>query len=166
MPYNAVKTLDGHIVIDAHLPRFWSSLCTALDAEELENDQRFATLDARNRNRSELLDILNEKFSSRASREWLETLEACDVPCAPINDLRAALNDPATLALNMVVDINHTGVGLKFKASGNPIVFIPIHWAPDAFMSDKQFREFWWPPFRKMMVGLIDAGLIKGMVSR
>ena len=46
------------------------------------------------------------------------------------------------------------------RASGNPIVFIPIHWAPDAFMSDKQFREFWWPPFRKMLIGLIDAGLI------
>jgi uroporphyrinogen-III decarboxylase len=46
------------------------------------------------------------------------------------------------------------------KATGNPIVMIPIHWAPDAFMSQKQFQEFWWPPFRKMMLGLIDAGLI------
>ena len=46
------------------------------------------------------------------------------------------------------------------RASGHPIVFIPVHWAPDAFMSDKQFREFWWPSFRKMMIGLIDAGLI------
>jgi len=46
------------------------------------------------------------------------------------------------------------------QASGNPIVFIPIHWAPDNFMSDQQFRTFWWPTFRKMMLGLIDAGLI------
>jgi uroporphyrinogen-III decarboxylase len=46
------------------------------------------------------------------------------------------------------------------KASGNPIVMIPIHWAPDAFMSQKQFQEFWWPPFRKMMLGLIEADLI------
>jgi uroporphyrinogen-III decarboxylase len=46
------------------------------------------------------------------------------------------------------------------RATGHPIVFIPIHWAPDAFMSDKQFREFWWPSFRKVLVGLIDAGLI------
>ena len=46
------------------------------------------------------------------------------------------------------------------RASGNPIVFIPIHWAPDAFMSEQQFRTFWWPPFRKMMLGMIDAGLI------
>ncbi len=46
------------------------------------------------------------------------------------------------------------------KASGNPVVFIPIHWAPDAFMSDKQFRELWWPSFRRLMMGLIDADLI------
>lgn len=46
------------------------------------------------------------------------------------------------------------------KMSGNPIVFIPIHWAPDAFMSPKQFEEFWWPPFRKMLMGLIEADLI------
>ena len=46
------------------------------------------------------------------------------------------------------------------KASGNPIVFIPIHWAPDAFMSPKQFETFWWPSFRQMMLDLIDADLI------
>uniref|UniRef100_UPI003D0EFEDF uroporphyrinogen decarboxylase family protein n=1 Tax=Sedimenticola sp. TaxID=1940285 RepID=UPI003D0EFEDF len=46
------------------------------------------------------------------------------------------------------------------KASGHPIVMIPIHWAPDAFMSPKQFETFWWPPFRKMLLGLIEADLI------
>lgn len=46
------------------------------------------------------------------------------------------------------------------RASGNPIVFIPVHWAADNFMSPKQFETFWWPPFRKMMIGMIDAGLI------
>lgn len=46
------------------------------------------------------------------------------------------------------------------KAAGHPIVFIPIHWAPDAFMSPKQFEEFWWPSFRRLMIALIDADLI------
>jgi hypothetical protein len=46
------------------------------------------------------------------------------------------------------------------RGTGNPIVFIPIHWAPDAFMSPKQFETFWWPPFRKMMLGMIEAGLV------
>ncbi|OFZ87808.1 MAG: hypothetical protein A2W21_13930 [Betaproteobacteria bacterium RBG_16_66_20] len=46
------------------------------------------------------------------------------------------------------------------KASGNPIVFIPTHWAPDAFMSEAQFRKFWWPSFRRVMIGLIEADLV------
>jgi uroporphyrinogen-III decarboxylase len=46
------------------------------------------------------------------------------------------------------------------KSAGHPIVFIPIHWAPDAFMSGKQFETFWWPSFRKMLIGLIEGGLI------
>ena len=46
------------------------------------------------------------------------------------------------------------------KSARHPVVFIPIHWAPDAFMSDKQFREFWWPSFREMLLQLIAAGLI------
>ena len=46
------------------------------------------------------------------------------------------------------------------KAADHPIVFIPIHWAPDAFMSQKQFETFWWPSFRKMLIGLIEGGVI------
>ncbi|HYA07170.1 MAG TPA: uroporphyrinogen decarboxylase family protein [Xanthobacteraceae bacterium] len=46
------------------------------------------------------------------------------------------------------------------KAFGHPIVFIPIHWAPDRFMSGAQFEHFWWPSFRKMLIGLIDGGII------
>jgi len=46
------------------------------------------------------------------------------------------------------------------KASGHPIVFIPIHWAPDAFMSQRHFETFWWPSFRRLMIDLIDHDLV------
>jgi uroporphyrinogen-III decarboxylase len=46
------------------------------------------------------------------------------------------------------------------KASGHPIVFFPIHWGPDNFMSQEQFKTFWWPTFRKLMMNLIEAGII------
>ena len=39
-------------------------------------------------------------------------------------------------------------------------VFIPTHWAFDGFMSLPQFKTFYWPSFRKLLVGLIDHGLI------
>jgi len=39
------------------------------------------------------------------------------------------------------------------------IIFIPIHWAPDRFMSQQQFKDVYWPSFRKLLLAMIDAGL-------
>lgn len=121
VPYSAVETSDGHIVIDAHLPKFWSALCAALRIERIENDPRFNTLDGRNTNRDELMKILAVTFRAKTSREWLNILEEEGVPCAPINDLKAALEDGIAKELQMVVDIVHQGAGLTFQAVGNPI---------------------------------------------
>jgi len=41
-----------------------------------------------------------------------------------------------------------------------PIVFIPLHKGADGFMSDEQFRTFYWPSLRAMLIGLIDEGAI------
>ena len=48
----------------------------------------------------------------------------------------------------------------RVQPGGSPIVIIPIHWAPDNFMSQKQFEKFFWPSFRKLMMGMIDHGLV------
>jgi len=39
-------------------------------------------------------------------------------------------------------------------------VFIPLHWGLDGFMSPEQFETFFWPPLRKVMMALIENGLI------
>jgi uroporphyrinogen-III decarboxylase len=41
-----------------------------------------------------------------------------------------------------------------------PFVIIPLHKGDDAFMSDEQFIEFYWPTLKAQLLGLIDAGLI------
>lgn len=44
------------------------------------------------------------------------------------------------------------------RASGNPRVFIPIHKGLDGFMSGEQFKRFFWPTLRDLMVALINEG--------
>ena len=44
------------------------------------------------------------------------------------------------------------------KMSGNPRVFIPIHKGLDGFMSLEQFRRFFWPTLRELMLALIGEG--------
>jgi hypothetical protein len=43
---------------------------------------------------------------------------------------------------------------------GTPVCFIPLHKGADGFMSDEQFRTFYWPSLRKTLLGLIDQGMI------
>ncbi len=45
------------------------------------------------------------------------------------------------------------------KQLGNTGVFIPMHRGAAGFMSDKQFARFYWPSFKALVLGLIDAGL-------
>lgn len=46
------------------------------------------------------------------------------------------------------------------KAAGNPLVFMPLHKGADGFLSDQQFRTFYWETLRKVIMGLIEEGLV------
>ena len=48
--------------------------------------------------------------------------------------------------------------------SRSPMVFIPMHKGDDVFMSLKQFEKFYWPTFRKLLLGLINEGIVPMMV--
>ena len=44
--------------------------------------------------------------------------------------------------------------------SGNPIVFFALHKGDETFMSNKQYEKYYWPSFRKVIIGLIEEGLV------
>ena len=46
------------------------------------------------------------------------------------------------------------------NASGCPVIFMPLHKGTGGFMSDRQFKTFYWPTFKKVMMGLIQEGLV------
>ena len=46
------------------------------------------------------------------------------------------------------------------QMAGNPLVMIPLHKGADGFLSDEQFKKFYWPNFRKLLMGLIDEGCV------
>ena len=54
-------------------------------------------------------------------------------------------------------------IGMGISASqqtGNPQIFMPLHKGADGFLSDEQFKKFYWPTFKAVMVGLIEGGCI------
>jgi hypothetical protein len=46
------------------------------------------------------------------------------------------------------------------KASGHIMPFIPLHKGADGFMSNEQFQTFYWPTLRKVIIGLVNEGLV------
>ena len=66
--------------------------------------------------------------------------------------LLAAMDRLVPLAIDMGVrtaSMNH-----------NPMVFIPLHKGADGFMSDKDFKTFYWPTLKAVVQGLIQEGLV------
>lgn len=46
------------------------------------------------------------------------------------------------------------------QQTGNPQIFMPLHKGADGFLSDEQFKKFYWPTFKAVMLGLIEGGCI------
>jgi uroporphyrinogen-III decarboxylase len=46
------------------------------------------------------------------------------------------------------------------NASGNPVVFIPLHKGANGFMSDEQFKTFYWPTLKGLILGLAEEGCV------
>ena len=53
------------------------------------------------------------------------------------------------------------GMGINSsKHTGNPLIFVPLHKGADGFLSDEQFKKFYWPTLKQVIVGLIKGGCI------
>jgi uroporphyrinogen-III decarboxylase len=51
------------------------------------------------------------------------------------------------------------GIGAS-QQTGNPLIFMPLHKGADGFLSDEQFKKFYWPTLKKVIVALIEGGCI------
>jgi len=46
------------------------------------------------------------------------------------------------------------------RLSGHIMPFIPLHKGADGFLSDEMFQAFYWPTLRKLIIGLVNEGLV------
>lgn len=53
----------------------------------------------------------------------------------------------------------HMGIG-SGQPGRPPFVFMPLHKGAAGFMSFKQFEKFYWPTFKRVMEGIIAAGMV------
>lgn len=107
VPYQTFAARDGHLILACGNDRQFSSLCNALSVPALALDARFATNSARSVNRAALIPQLADVFRERSRDEWIRTLEACGVPCGPINDVAQAFDSEQARHRGAVREIPH-----------------------------------------------------------
>lgn len=111
VPFQAFESADGWIVVACAKEKFWQRLCEALDDAQLAYDERFNSFSARSRNKDILLSILNEKFLAMGSSDLITRLKEFGVPCGSVNTLAEALEEPQTLARDMIATTQHPRFG-------------------------------------------------------
>jgi crotonobetainyl-CoA:carnitine CoA-transferase CaiB-like acyl-CoA transferase len=105
------QTLDGYITVGSVSNSEWQGLCGVLGKPEWIDDPRFRTPAARSVNAAERLTLVGEILRSGASQDWLERLDAADVPCAPVLRRAEVINDPQVIHNELIETIEQPTLG-------------------------------------------------------
>jgi formyl-CoA transferase len=131
--WRTFQTADGWAVIGGVGDDRWPDFCKAVGMPELEHDERFANGLSRAINLDALYALLDDKFTTKTTADWIAVLEAHDMICAPAQDYEALIEDPQALANGYILDVDHPTNG-PMQVVGFPWVFseTPARAAPAA----------------------------------
>jgi len=110
-PFGVFPTSDGYISICAPKDDFVSGLFRAMEREDLLQDPRFNTRDARVRNHLELHDMVSAFTRTLTTHDACERLTDFDVPNGPVREPAEALRDPNLLARGETTQLMHPAYG-------------------------------------------------------
>ena len=111
VPYETFRTADGEVAVAVGSERQWPRLCAALGLPELAVDTRFTTNGDRVERRAELIPILDARFMTATSEDWLERLDAAEIPAGPLLDVLEAFDTPQARALGVRAQMTHPQLG-------------------------------------------------------
>ena len=110
-PSGVFRTGDGFINIAANKQEQWEAVCDVLGLPELKTDPRFEKRDTRKQNRKLLTPLLEARLAERPTAEWVEVLNANDVPSGAILSLADALQQPQVKHRGTLKDVAVEGIG-------------------------------------------------------
>jgi crotonobetainyl-CoA:carnitine CoA-transferase CaiB-like acyl-CoA transferase len=79
-------TKDGYIGVLPYTDRQWQAFCALAERPDLAADPRYRSLDKRLANIDALYADVAMMVATRTSSEWLEALDAANIPAMPVHD--------------------------------------------------------------------------------
>lgn len=110
VPSELYRTADGWLFVMANKAPFWPALCQAMDRPEWIDDPLMRDFAARYENREEVVRRLEAVFRTRPTEAWLARLGGV-LPCAPVNDVKAALASDFAARRRIVQKVPHPARG-------------------------------------------------------
>jgi crotonobetainyl-CoA:carnitine CoA-transferase CaiB-like acyl-CoA transferase len=121
VPYQAFRASDEYLILAVGNDSQFAKFCAVAGRPELAADPRFATNQARVRNREVLVPIVAGLIAEKSRGHWLEALEARQVPCGPINTIDQVFADPQVVARGMRIEMPHPLAPAPVALIGSPI---------------------------------------------
>ena len=105
------KTQDGYMTVGTISDSEWQGFCNASGDSALKDDARFSTPGARYMNATARIHKMAEYLSQRTTAQWLERLDANDVPCAPILRRSEIIQNEQVVARGLIEELDQPSVG-------------------------------------------------------
>ena len=111
--WNSYKCKEGRWIMLAHLQsdRYWSEFCAAIERKDLEHHPLFEDMVKREKNCQELIQILDQVFSTRTYDEWKGILEKHRLIYTSVNNFNQLLEDPQVVSNDYVAEYKHPSLG-------------------------------------------------------
>ena len=106
VPYAPYRTLDRDLVLAVGTEPQWRRLVEAIGMPSLAMDPRFERNADRVRHRDALRSELEAVLRQRGCDEWLDRLGEVGVPCAPVNDVPAALDQEQVAGGDLLAEVD------------------------------------------------------------
>ena len=116
------RTLDGYIGVVPYTDGQWKRFFELAGEPSMAADPRYSTQSARSRHFTELYAFLDTILATRTTGQWLDLLQAADIPFAPVNSLDDLLDDPHLNALGFWRRVEHPTEGTLMQ-TGLPVHF-------------------------------------------
>jgi crotonobetainyl-CoA:carnitine CoA-transferase CaiB-like acyl-CoA transferase len=105
-------TQDGFICLVVYTDKHWRSLFEALgQPQRFAEDERLQSLRSRTTHAVALYAELAQWMQTRTTAEWLEFMNAADIPAAPMHTLDTVVQDPHLNAVGMFDVVEHPTEG-------------------------------------------------------